>query len=384
METVKRIDFFDANRFANAETTEQGFLKAPMYATRAGVFEYLMADGTIRRELRPPEEVFDAESLKTLSQVPITMLHPEEMVDPFNARSLTVGMTGENAEQAEEIYVKVNGVVTDAEAIHTLVTGQMREVSCGYRADMDFTAGEWNGQKYDAIQRNIRYNHVAIVDMGRAGDKVKFKLDKMDAVEYSSERKLDINQGETPMSKITIDGKDFEVSEAVEVAFNNFTKQTKNDSKELTEKVETLTNEKDAIEAKHDTLVEKVETLTKEVETEKEKFDNLDLDAMIEKRNALVEKAVKVIGDEFKADGMKDEEIIKAIVAEKAPSINLEEKSDAYIEARFDAICEDLEAKNDESNDDLENDIEKALKKDKQDKKPEVNEWEKPLSYSAK
>ncbi len=384
MKQVKRIDFFDASEFRNAERTDQGFLKAPMYATRTGVFEYLMPDGTIRRELRPEEEVFNQDSLNTLSQVPITMLHPTEMVDPFNARDLTVGFTGEKVDKAEDIYVKVNGVVTDAEAINTLLSGQMREVSCGYRCDMDFTGGEWNGQKYDAIQRNIRYNHVAIVDMGRAGDKVKFKLDRMDGIEFNSERRIDINQGEKPMSKITIDGKEFEVSEAVEVAFTNFTKQNKKDSDDLNQTVKTLTEEKDKFEAKADTLSEKVDSLEKEVKEANEKFDNLDLDTMIGERNELIEKAVKVIGEEFKADGMKNEEIVKAIVAHKAPSINLEEKSDAYIEARFDAICEGLEEEKNDDKDDLEDKIENHLKEDKKDKKPELKEWEQPLAYSAK
>jgi len=382
MKQVKRIDFFDAEKFKNAETTEQGFLRAPMYATRVGVFDYLMPDGTVRSELRPPEEVFNQDSLMTLSQIPITMLHPEEMVDPFNARDLTVGFTGEAVEQAEEIYVKLNGTITDADAIHTVLSGQMREVSCGYRADMDFTGGEWNGKKYDAIQRNIRYNHVAIVDMGRAGDKVKFKLDKMDGVEYSSERKIDINQGEQFMSKITIDGKEFEVSEAVEVAFTNFEKQNKKDSDNLNLTVKTLTEDKDKFEAKADSLSEKVETLTKEVETEKEKFDNLDLDTMISERNSLIEKAVKVVGEEFKADGLRNDEIIKAMVAHKAPNLNLEEKSDAYIEARFDAICEGLEVEAD-SKDELEDKIEKELKSDYKEKKTELKDWEKPLSYTA-
>jgi hypothetical protein len=50
------------------------------------------------------------------------------------------------------------------------VEGGKRELSNGYASLIDFTPGETvNGQHYDAVQRQIRGNHVAVVDKGRAG-----------------------------------------------------------------------------------------------------------------------------------------------------------------------------------------------------------------------
>jgi hypothetical protein len=42
-------------------------------------------------------------------------------------------------------------------------------LSAGYELDLDPTPGEYQGRRYDAVQRNIRINHVAAVPLGRAG-----------------------------------------------------------------------------------------------------------------------------------------------------------------------------------------------------------------------
>ncbi|MFI7909566.1 DUF2213 domain-containing protein, partial [Acinetobacter baumannii] len=47
----------------------------------------------------------------------------------------------------------------------------------------------WNGQEYDAIQRNIRVNHLAIVPRGRAGN-ARLNLDRHDAVLFNPEEEI--------------------------------------------------------------------------------------------------------------------------------------------------------------------------------------------------
>lgn len=63
-------------------------------------------------------------------------------------------------------------VVTDAWAIEQINSGKLKEISCGYFFDPDFTPGEFNGVHYDFVMRNIRGNHVALVKEGRAGPDV--------------------------------------------------------------------------------------------------------------------------------------------------------------------------------------------------------------------
>ena len=120
---MNRYDFFSIDGLRNAEQTEQGFLKAPMYATRVGVFKYIMPDGSIRRELRHPDEVFNKDSLETLKNIPITVRHPKEMVSSKTATKLTVGTTGENIETVGRKYVQIKSVLFDEAAIRKVLAG---------------------------------------------------------------------------------------------------------------------------------------------------------------------------------------------------------------------------------------------------------------------
>ena len=57
-------------------------------------------------------------------------------------------------------------------AIAMIESGEMRELSSAYRYDPVMTPGVYMGQKYDGVMTNIRANHVALVEAGRAGSDV--------------------------------------------------------------------------------------------------------------------------------------------------------------------------------------------------------------------
>ena len=82
---VMRLDF---GAFSKVERTPQGGMRIPANLTRTGVFIYRRKDGTERRELREPAEVFHADSLSTLRSAPVTNLHPDRAVGPDNWKSL--------------------------------------------------------------------------------------------------------------------------------------------------------------------------------------------------------------------------------------------------------------------------------------------------------
>lgn len=56
--------------------------------------------------------------------------------------------------------------------INSIDKDKKREISAGYTANHEWVSGEFNGQHYDCIQRNIIFNHVALVDAGRMGEQV--------------------------------------------------------------------------------------------------------------------------------------------------------------------------------------------------------------------
>lgn len=189
MPRVARQDRLDRDDVALLKPyrTKEGFLFVEGYATRAGIFEYHNEDGSVRRELRPPEEVGRQDSLATLGFKPVALLHPEEEgedgleavdVTPENWDRYAAGTVSPEVVYTEGGYVKVSTVVGRKDAIDAIESGEAVELSCGYTADVIEEAGEhpvWG--RYDAIQRDIQYNHLAIVPIGRAGSTVRLRTD---------------------------------------------------------------------------------------------------------------------------------------------------------------------------------------------------------------
>jgi hypothetical protein len=88
------------------------------------------------------------------------------------------GVVGENVHFADG-YLKANLKVF-SEDLAKLIESGKRDLSIGYRCLYDLQSGVYDGIKYDAIQRNIRGNHLALVEEGRSGRDVSvldhFKL----------------------------------------------------------------------------------------------------------------------------------------------------------------------------------------------------------------
>jgi hypothetical protein len=172
-----RIDY---GPLARPEKLKSGFVRAQAHITRAGIFTYRNPDGTTRKELRLPDEVFDSGSLKSFSMAPVTDDHPPEMLTADNVKHYQKGHLGEIVKKDDD-HAVASMMITDPELIRKMEKGKV-QVSCGYHCDVDELPGEWRGEKYDAIQRNIRGNHVAVVDVGRAGETCAVRMDAGDAV----------------------------------------------------------------------------------------------------------------------------------------------------------------------------------------------------------
>lgn len=167
----------DIGSLKPAKKTPQGFLKVEGYASRTGIFEYRNRDGSIRRELRESNEVFRDDALSAFEGASVTDGHPSaELVTPENARQLTVGTVIEPARRDGSL-VRTTMVVNDAAMIAKMKHGK-RALSVGYEVDYEKTPGTHpEFGRYDGIQRNLRINHLAIVDAGRAGPEACMRLD---------------------------------------------------------------------------------------------------------------------------------------------------------------------------------------------------------------
>ena len=81
-----KVNRYDLGEIKSPSVTAQGYLRADSLATRAGVFTYMMKDGSMRRELRPIEEVFKQDSLDTMKLIPVTNNHPPEQLNAENTK----------------------------------------------------------------------------------------------------------------------------------------------------------------------------------------------------------------------------------------------------------------------------------------------------------
>lgn len=289
MATVRR---YDATTLGKTSRTPQGFLRAPAFLTRAGIFKYRRADGSIVRELRPPEEVFKAESLATLSAAPVTDLHPSQPVSPTNVRALSVGHVGEQVRQDDD-KVSAELVIEHADTIAAVERGDRRELSCGYQCRIDETPGEWNGQPYDCIQRDVVYNHVAIGPRGwgRAGAEVALRLDSGDAVIST----VVVAQPQQPKPQPP---------------------RKKDRIMDVTIRIDGVDVTMPAASAK---IVE-------------EKINTLAL-----QRIGLIEKASRMLPAGFRFDALSEREIMIAALTGRESIEALKSKDDSYVAARFDA-----------------------------------------------
>lgn len=120
------------------------------------------------RLLRDPEELKKAVS--TFNNKPVLNKHiGVTVIDP--PKESIVGSTGERSE-FDGTYLKNSLVLWDIDSILGVETEKQKEISSSYRYKLDMTPGEYEGETYDGVMRDIVCNHVAIVPSGRAGPDV--------------------------------------------------------------------------------------------------------------------------------------------------------------------------------------------------------------------
>lgn len=353
-----KVNRFDLGEIKSPSITTHGYLRADSLATRAGVFTYMMKDGSVRRELRPVDEVFKQDSLDTMKLIPVTNNHPPEQLNAENTKKYQTGYTGEDVCQISNNFMKVGVTVTDKGTINDIMAGK-NQMSAGYTCDLEIVSGIFDGEKYDAIQRNIIYNHLAIVDIARAGPEAKMKLDSENCffdenngfMIQNEERKDELNkknsgadseivstlndkkqnkkQGVNQMPKIKIDSVEWELTE------------------NQAPLAQVIVSKMDSIKE----LNEKLSSLQSELDKEKGRADGLAIDLDKEKKNKLSDKEMLALSKgrldaidfakKVKAEFNEDSETIeikKAAILKLHPETNFDGKSEDYIQGRFDSV----------------------------------------------
>ncbi len=138
---------------------ENGVLSADAVMTAAMVQDYGK-----KKVLKCPEELPKAcDSWK--APLPTTNQHPPEGI-VMNQDEI-VGWTTPPTWDAENNMVRCSIEINDAPTIKAIQAGKT-DVSIGFFCDLDETPGNYSGTDYDAVQRNIVFNHLAVgLDKGR-------------------------------------------------------------------------------------------------------------------------------------------------------------------------------------------------------------------------
>lgn len=149
--------------------------------SKVGVFPYLgrtisdeLEPDKIYQVLRPEEELSNDDTLNSFKLVPIvddhTMLGTKPGMQPAEEKGVH-GVIG------DDVYYKDGIIYGDlkifSETLKEEIENGKKELSMGYFCDYELKEGEFDGIPYQAIQRNLKINHVALVDEGRMGADVR-------------------------------------------------------------------------------------------------------------------------------------------------------------------------------------------------------------------
>lgn len=115
------------------------------------------------RVMRDAKDVFSQEALASFENKPITCEHPDEDVTPVNYKDYAVGFVRDvhQGKVNGEDVMLANLVITDSDCINDIENGIRTDLSCGYNCDIS--------NDKEPRQTNIRGNHVALCEQGRAG-----------------------------------------------------------------------------------------------------------------------------------------------------------------------------------------------------------------------
>ena len=181
--------------------------------SKVGVFPYRGAQisteldpDTIYMVLRPEEELSNQGCIDSFKLVPWVDEHPSRLLGDAENGRIPAEQKGIEGVIGEDVYYKdgilYGNIKCFSESLKELVdSGEKKELSLGYACRYEISSGIYNGIRYDAIQRNIRGNHVAAVPEGRMGpdiavlDHLVFTFDTKDIVMADTEEKPGENEG---------------------------------------------------------------------------------------------------------------------------------------------------------------------------------------------
>lgn len=319
-----------------------GYVAVRARAARTGIYDYAgreidpenkhgLRDKAVVKVLRDEQTVFDDRAARSFIGKPVTDNHPAQPVTADNWRQHARGTVMGAMRDGD--YLAFDLLLTDAAAIAAVDAGK-RELSNGYAADLEFgsfTAPD--GTICDARQTSVTGNHVAIVDRGRAGPECRIGdvalCDAITADALANLKTLFDHVKEPSMATITVDG--LPVSLADEAAVRAVIE--KKDAA-IAAAQQALADAKSGYDKSMAEKDAEIDDLKKKV------VDQAQIDALADAKAEVVAKAKAVVGDKLGETKGKTVAEVRRMALD-AKGIDVTDKSDDYVEARFDALTAD-------------------------------------------
>ncbi|WP_131114290.1 DUF2213 domain-containing protein [Lichenihabitans psoromatis] len=290
----------DTAAATSSEVTPEGFLRVRARIGRAGIQDYRAAEigspdgfepGDLVRVYRSPEEVFHPDSLRSFAGKPITDDHPPAMVDAANWKRYAIGHAGHEVTQDGE-HLAADLLIADAAGAKRAQAGA--ELSTGYFADVIFGQGVTpEGEPYDAVQRNIRGNHIALVKAGRCGETCRV--------------------GDTAIADCRCGGVDTDSSMVDEL------------HRRLADR-DALQSE--ALAAADDRLAAARAQI----------LDDAAIDALVAERTTVIDVAKRVLGTSLATTGISVADLRRQVVARVLGPERVRDRADPYVVAAFETL----------------------------------------------
>jgi hypothetical protein len=144
---------------ADVRMTNDGYLVCMPRVARTGIQIYggnevgMPSMDTVR-VYRPPEEVFNKDSMVTFAYRPITDDHPSKPVSASNWKDYAVGQSGGEVARDGE-FMRVPMVVMDEKVIKKYKDGKV-ELSVGYATDLKWEP--WKDTGWPTVRRHPNFH----------------------------------------------------------------------------------------------------------------------------------------------------------------------------------------------------------------------------------
>lgn len=347
---------------------QTGYLHASnVPIARVGVFPYLHSDGTWTNEAKLPEDILSESTVKSANNKPVTNDHPVDdgenvLVDKSNSTQYVKGFTADNA-HVEGDMLKVGLTIMDPQLIDAVQNGGKQELSIGFQTDVEPISGEYNGAKYDSVQRNIQINHVAVVDRAREGHNIRITGDSAQMVVNDTRKEKQMAENEKNVfddagntssntnsassntssssnssSSSSSDDKDKQIADLkqqvkdlqAQLASKNSNSNSQDDSDD---------DDKDSkSKSKSDSVDAEIEKLKEERDMYKSKVEGDSFNTTIDERIDLIDDAKKILGDSYDFHGKSNHDIKVAAIKKADSTIKVDGMDDSFINGVYAVI----------------------------------------------